>query len=143
MISIAEKIRVTVREGNEGGKLMDFNPAPKPKYKRFKPKRSERGKFSEKVRNQIKEHFKHKCQECGCKGIHIHHVKPKGSGVGRGIFSNGLLLCVLCHNAIHNEPSQIRLKYWQKIYKIRHGINYFKDREDLLFETLMKSTNKN
>ena len=37
---------------------MDYNPAPKPKYKRFKTKRSERVKFSEKVRNQIKEHLR-------------------------------------------------------------------------------------
>ena len=122
---------------------MDYNPAPKPNYKRFKEKTVNRGKFPTKVRNQIKEHYQHACQECGCKGIHIHHVKPKGSGVGRGVFSNGLLLCVLCHNSIHNEQSQIRLKYWQKIYKTSYGINYYKDREDLLFEAIMKSTNKN
>jgi len=122
---------------------MECNPVPKPNYKRFKEKRANRGKFTTKVRNQIKEHYQHACQECGCKGIHIHHVKPKGSGVGRGVFSNGLLLCVLCHNAIHSESSQVRLKYWQKIYKTSYGINYYKDREDLLFEAIMKSTNKN
>ena len=116
---------------------MDYNPVPKPKYKRFKPKRCERGKFSEKVRNQIKEHYQHACQECGCKGIHIHHVKPKGSGVGRGTFSNGLLLCVLCHNATHND--QAKLKYWQNIFRLDYGINYYKDREDLLFEAVMKT----
>jgi len=118
---------------------LECNPVPKPNYKRFKEKRANRGKFTTKVRNQIKERFKHKCQECGCKGIHIHHVKPKGSGVGRGVFSNGLLLCVLCHNAIHND--QAKLKYWQNIFRLDYGVNYYKDREDLLFEAVNKNRN--
>jgi len=120
---------------------MDYNPVPKPKYKRFKTKRSERGKFSEKVRNQIKEHYQHACQECGCKGIHIHHVKPKGSGVGRGIFTNGLLLCNNCHRQIHDDVNQVRLKYWQNIFRLDYGINYYKDRDDLLFEAVNKNRN--
>lgn len=110
----------------------EFNPYPKTTYKRVKRKRVDRGKFSDKVRKEIKEHFNNQCQECYGKGIHIHHVKPKGSGVGRGVFTNGLLVCNPCHQKIHADPD--RLKYWQDEYRKLYGKNYFKDKEDLIQE---------
>lgn len=117
---------------------MEFNPVPKPNHKRYKPKRVDRGKFPDKVREQIKEHFNNQCQECFQKGLHIHHVKPKGSGVGRGVFTNGLLLCTSCHKKIHDERSQKRLKYWQNVFREKHGINYYKDFRDLQDEAFEK-----
>lgn len=109
----------------------DYNPAPKPKFKRGKQKRSKRGEFSKEVRDQIKERFDNTCQECGVQGdnLHIHHVKPKGSGIGRGLFSNGLLLCFACHRKVHDDPE--RLKYWQDKFTEWHGENYYKDKRDL------------
>jgi predicted restriction endonuclease len=114
----------------------EFNPYPKTTYKRVKRKRVDRGKFSDKVRKEIKEHFNNQCQECGIikPHLHIHHVKPKGSGVGRGIFTNGLLLCNPCHRKIHDEKDQTRLHYWQDEYRKLYGKNYFKDKEDLIQE---------
>lgn len=103
----------------------------KPQYKRRGRKRADRGKFPESVRNKIKRHFRGACQECGGIGVHIHHVKPKGSGKGRGVFTNGLLLCNDCHHAIHAELEQKRLKYWQRVFEEKYGSNYYKDQEDL------------
>lgn len=101
----------------------------KPKHKRGKPKRVNRGRFSKYVREQIKDHFNNQCQECGRKGVHIHHVMPKGSGIGRGIFTNGLLVCNPCHQQIHADPE--RLMYWKRVFKELHGPNYYKDQKDL------------
>ncbi|WP_017728528.1 HNH endonuclease [Halalkalibacterium ligniniphilum] len=113
---------------------LDLEPirsVAKPKHKRKSRKRADRGKFTDPIRKKIKEHFQHTCQECGGRGHHCHHVKPKGSGVGRGVFTNGLLLCKRCHDAIHNELDQTRLKYWQNVFKEQYGIHYFRDKEDL------------
>lgn len=103
----------------------------KPKHKRRARHRVNRGKFPEVIRKQIKDHFDNRCQECGRLGEHIHHVKPKGSGSGRGVFTNGLLLCNNCHMQIHAELSQERLKHWQKLFESMHGPTYYMDAEDL------------
>lgn len=78
----------------------------KPKHKRRARHRVNRGKFSQMTRVVIKEYYEDTCQECGQLGEHIHHVKPKGSGNGRGVFTNGLLLCNDCHMKIHAELSK-------------------------------------
>lgn len=103
----------------------------KPQHKRRVKHRADRGKFSETVRKKIKKHFDDICQECGGIGIHIHHVRPKGSGTGRGVFTNGLLLCKGCHDAIHAELDQTRLKYWQQEFTRLYGLDYYKDQQDL------------
>ncbi|KYG28153.1 HNH endonuclease [Alkalihalobacillus trypoxylicola] len=121
---------------------LDLEPVrsvAKPNHKRQSKLRAQRGKFPNAVRAEIKKHFQDTCQECGGKGIHIHHVQPKGSGVGRGVFTNGLLLCNKCHRWIHDEPSQKRLKYWQEVFRKKHGPNYYKDYEDLKREAWEKS----
>jgi HNH endonuclease len=111
----------------------EWNPVDKPVYKRYKPKRADRGKFSEKVRIQIKDHFNRTCQGCGIQRehLHIHHVMPKGSGVGRGVFTNGLLVCNPCHRKIHDEKDQTLLKFWQDVFRKKYGVNYFRDTQDL------------
>ncbi|WP_144558508.1 HNH endonuclease signature motif containing protein [Shouchella miscanthi] len=103
----------------------------KPKHKRRTRQRVNRGKFSETIRQQIKEHFENTCQECNGIGDHIHHVKPKGSGSGRGVFTNGLLLCNDCHMQMHAELSQARLKHWQSEFEFMYGPYYYMDSEDL------------
>lgn len=108
-----------------------FNPVPKPSHKRKAPKRGDRNKFSKYVRDQVKEHFENICQMCGGKGHHVHHTMPRSRG-GRGIFSNGLLLCNDCHKLIHSKNEL--LKYWIEEFKKKYGKNFYKDRDDLIAE---------
>jgi predicted restriction endonuclease len=86
----------------------EFHPAPKAEYKRKVPKRGDRSKFTGLVRQQVKEHFNHTCQMCGGHGYHVHHVEPRGSGKGRGVFTNALLLCASCHKKIHADDKLLR-----------------------------------
>ncbi|WP_035396017.1 HNH endonuclease [Shouchella miscanthi] len=103
----------------------------KSKHKRRTRQRVNRGKFSDTIRQQIKDYFENTCQECGRSGEHIHHVKPKGSGSGQGVFTNGLLLCNTCHMQMHAELSQARLKHWQSEFEFMYGSYYYMDSEDL------------
>ncbi len=114
---------------------LGFHPVPKPTYKRKAAKRGDRNKFSKYVRDQIKDHFEDTCQMCLGRGIHIHHVKFRSQG-GRGVFSNGLLLCNSCHKLIHlnNELA----KHWREVFKKKYGPLYFMDAEDLKNKQLTK-----
>ena len=100
---------------------------PKPKHKRRKPTRRQRNSFSKKVRQEIFERDSGLCQECGRPGTEIHHVKFRSQS-GRGVFTNGLLLCANCHRQVH----QIRklAEKWQLKFEERYGTDYFKDRWD-------------
>ncbi|MEK5065914.1 HNH endonuclease [Cytobacillus sp. FSL R5-0596] len=109
--------------------MFEYRPAPKPSYKRRVDKRVDRNKFTKHVRDQIKDHFEDTCQMCGGRGCHIHHVQPKGSGKGRGVFTNGLLLCNPCHKKVHADDRWLR--YWKEVFKEKHGPDYYKDEEDL------------
>jgi hypothetical protein len=108
---------------------IEWHPVPKPTYKRKNKKRGDRGKFSSFIREQVKEHFEDTCQMCGGHGYHVHHVQPKGSGIGRGVFTNALLLCASCHKKIHADDKLLR--YWKDIYKKKYGPFYFMDADDL------------
>ena len=108
--------------------MREWNPVPKPQHKRRVRKRGERSKFSKFVRDKVKEHFDHTCQECGGKGIHLHHVKFRSEG-GRGVFTNALLLCNQCHKNIHLDNE--RALYWKETFKKKYGSLYFMDKEDL------------
>jgi hypothetical protein len=101
---------------------------PKPSHKRKTKKKGDRGIFSKMVRNEIKEHFDNTCQECGGRGIHIHHVCFRSQS-GRGVFSNGLLLCNNCHKNIHLNND--RALYWREVFKKKYGPLYYMDKEDL------------
>jgi 5-methylcytosine-specific restriction endonuclease McrA len=107
---------------------LPFRPVPKPKHKRKIPKQAERNKFTEYVRDQVKEHFENTCQMCYGKGLHIHHVYPRGRG-GRNVFTNALLLCNECHKEIHANEDLLR--HWIELYKEKHGEGFWKDEHDL------------
>jgi hypothetical protein len=85
------------------------------------------------VRDAVKEHFDNKCQECGGKGIHLHHVCFRSQG-GRGVFSNSLLVCNSCHKQIHLDNE--RAMYWKEVFKKKYGPCYFMDKEDLEYKYL-------
>lgn len=117
-----------------------LNPVPKPQHKRRVAKRGDRNKFSKYVRDQVKDHFENTCQMCGGKGHHVHHVQPKGSGKGRGVFTNALLLCNGCHRKVHDDDSLLR--YWKEEYRNKYGPLYFMDEEDIRLKQLTDSLNR-
>lgn len=108
---------------------MMFNPVPKPVHKRRIPKRGERGKFDAKTRQKIWERDQGLCQQCFRRGEAIHHVMPKSSGKGRGVFTNGLVLCNDCHTEIHK--SYELLEYWINVFTDRYGPDFYKDEYDV------------
>jgi hypothetical protein len=118
---------------------IEFHPYTKEtqlKHNRRVKQRGDRSKFSKFVRDQVKEHFNHTCQMCGAHGIHVHHVEPRGSGKGRGVFTNALLLCNKCHKEVHDDDSLLR--YWKKQFKKLYGPLYFMDADDLKMKYINK-----
>ena len=114
---------------------LEWRPVAKPSHKRRVKKRGDRGKFSKMVRDAVKEHFSNTCQECGGKGIHLHHVCFRSQG-GRGVFSNALLLCNGCHKQIHLDNE--RAMYWKEEFKRKYGYLYYMDKEDLEYKQLIQ-----
>lgn len=112
---------------------MDLNyyPVPKPSHKRRVKKRGDRGKFLKMVRDELKERYNNQCQMCGKLAFHIHHVQPKSRG-GRNVITNGLLLCNDDHKKVHADEKL--LKYWIDEFKKMYGKNFYKDKQDLIFE---------
>ncbi|MCO7177043.1 HNH endonuclease [Sporolactobacillus kofuensis] len=101
---------------------------PKPKHKRLKPTWGARSEFSNRVRNQIRERDNDECQMCGSHvGLQIHHVKGRGQG-GRGVYTNGVLLCWICHQNV--QTHQRLINEWQRKFEERYGANYYKDQWD-------------
>jgi 5-methylcytosine-specific restriction endonuclease McrA len=101
---------------------------PKPHHKRRIPKRLNRGKFSRETREKIFDRDEGLCRSCGALGTQIHHVKPKGSSFGRGVFSNGLTVCNACHTKIHKDNDL--LQSWQRTFESIYGPDYFRDEWD-------------
>lgn len=108
--------------------MMPMPSVPKPKFKRRKPTRKQRGEFSAKTRQAIIDRDEGLCRVCGRLGGQIHHVQPKGSGKGRGVFSNGMLVCQSCHADIHKNNN--KLKFWQRVFEEIYGPNFYKDEFD-------------
>jgi len=106
---------------------MTFNPVPKPKHKRRVPKQAERNKFSKEVAKEIIERDNGLCQLCFSKGTEIHHCKLKSQS-GRGVKSNGILLCQHCHRKAHQEY-EVAESLRQRMI-MRYGPNYYKDKWD-------------
>lgn len=110
---------------------LPFLPQPKPsKHIRIKPKLKDRCNFSPGVRKEIKVRDNGICQECESNfGDSIHHVVPRGrDGRGKGVYTNGLLVCFSCHTKIHNDPKL--LQKWQEIFEQRYGPEHWKDEWD-------------
>lgn len=105
-----------------------FNPAPKPEHKRRRSS-SERAEFPVATRKQIIDFFRGVCAECRRQpGTQIHHIRFR-SQQGRGVFTNGLLLCHECHTDLH-RLNEIERK-WQFWAEKKYGANYYKDEDDL------------
>lgn len=102
---------------------------PKPKHKRRVPKRKNRGEFKRSLRRRVFEEMNGLCQNCGGLATEIHHVKPKGSGNGRGVRSNAMAVCQPCHRKIHDDYDLMR--HWQGVYEAEYGADYFRDKWDL------------
>lgn len=68
-------------------------------------------KFTETVRNQIKERSKQRCEVCTAYAFHaqIHHRKPRGMGGSKdpvsGSAANGLWVHPACHSKIESQRS--------------------------------------
>lgn len=106
---------------------MDFKPQPKPNFQKTKKNKKDRSEFPPEVREQIVEHYGGYCGRCGRRGEHIHHIKSKGSG-GRGVYTNGILLCAGCHTKIHMDGDM--MKYYKDKFEKLHGPNYYMDEID-------------
>lgn len=104
-----------------------LRPAPKPNFKRRKPLRRNRNNFSKKIRNEIYNEANGVCQQCGGRGEEIHHVMPRSRN-GRGVKTNGLLVCHKCHRDIHDNPSL--LVEWIRVYKSYYGDYFWHDEFD-------------
>ena len=102
-------------------------PKINPNHKRRVPTQKQRNNFSKKVRNQIMQDQRDKCQSCGQKATQIHHVKPRGRG-GRGVYSNGMAICNDCHTRIHKDNTL--LDYWMFLYEQTNGKDFYKDEWD-------------
>jgi 5-methylcytosine-specific restriction endonuclease McrA len=111
--------------------MFEYNPAPKPTSKRRVKKTAERSKFSKMVRDAIKEKHNGLCAICSNRAFHVHHVMPRARG-GRNVITNATLLCAACHRKVH-EDEQL-LKYFIEKHKKLFGKNFYKDREDLIWE---------
>ena len=101
---------------------------PKPQHKRRVPKLVERGRFSQTDIRLIAERDEGLCILCHRQGHHIHHVMPK-SRQGRGVFTNGALLCHECHTEVHKNNDLLydlidRFADW-------YGEDFYKDKHDV------------
>nr|BDD46679.1 hypothetical protein 19 [Bacillales bacterium] len=107
---------------------LPHHPVPKPSFKRRKPKRSKRNDFSPSVRKQIRSRDGELCRVCEAERANqIHHVYPRSRG-GRGVYTNGLSICNVCHAEIHADNEL--MKDWQEIFEQRYGSDYYKDQWD-------------
>lgn len=100
---------------------------PKKTYKKRLPTKAQRGKFSQKTIAAIIERDNGMCAVCGSEGQEIHHSCFKSQG-GRGVFTNGILLCRDCHTRAHRE-----FEFAQSLRdeaEERYGSRYSKDEYD-------------
>lgn len=105
-----------------------IRPVPKKNYKRRKPTRKKRGEFDAKTRDDIVSRDEGLCRVCKRPAGQIHHVQPKGSGKGRGVFTNGMLVCQPCHTEIHADNG--KLNFWKDVFSEMYGPDFYKDEHD-------------
>jgi 5-methylcytosine-specific restriction endonuclease McrA len=100
---------------------------PKAVHKKGKKNKKDRAEFDKKTRLEIVTRYNGLCGHCGRLGVHIHHCYPKGRG-GRGVASNGILLCVECHTKIHVEPEM--MKFYIDKFRKQFGNEFYMDSID-------------
>lgn len=97
---------------------------PKPQRKRFKPKRKKRGTFSAETKQRVYANQNGLCFLCNAAGGEFHHCRFK-SKLGRGVYTNCLLLCHKCHREVHqNRKLADSLREHMRDL---HGADYYKD----------------
>lgn len=100
---------------------------PKKTYKKRKPSLAARGKFSKRTIADIVVRDSGLCVLCYAEAFDIHHVKYK-SAQGRGVFTNGVCLCRVCHDRAHSEQS---VRYLLESMMIEsYGKDFYKDEYD-------------
>lgn len=92
------------------------------------PSKATRGEFTDRDREMINKIFGAKCAECGNPYIEHHHAKFR-SGSGRGVFRNGVPLCINHHKLCHE--SRIYADEWRAFLENLYGEYYFMDKWDL------------
>lgn len=75
---------------------------PKPKHKRRKPKRKDRGKITKYDYQQALDWFGDTCNICNSRPIEMHHIRFRSNG-GRGRFRNLMPLCKFHHEQAHQD----------------------------------------
>jgi hypothetical protein len=110
---------------------LEWRPVLKPSHSRRVKKRADRSKFSKMVRDQVKEKYNNQCANCSSRACHVHHVQPRARG-GRNVITNALLLCNDCHKQVHADNDL--LNHWIEVFKKQYGKNFYRDKEDLIFE---------
>lgn len=82
---------------------MDFNPVPKPVYKRRTTKRKERGRIKPRTYAKVYERDGGQCVLCGRgDSLQCHHHVYRSQG-GSGTEDNLVMLCVRCHDLAHSS----------------------------------------
>ncbi|AWV35187.1 HNH endonuclease [Paenibacillus odorifer] len=88
----------------------------------------DRGEFNDDVLAEIIAESSGICPIC--KSAHsdtTHHVMPRGRK-GRGVKTNGLRLCWLCHDAV--QTNEEALQYWISVFRDKYGDHFWFDEKD-------------
>lgn len=100
---------------------------PKLIHKRRIPKKTDRGKFSQSTRAIIIERDQGLCQICMSEGQSVHHIIYR-SQMGRGVYTNGIVLCADCHTKVHRDRELS--DYLVNMFADRYGAGFWKDGYD-------------
>lgn len=96
-----------------------------------RPTKADRGEFPRSVIKQLMERANGRCEACRQReDTETHHIMPKGrmSTPGRGVFTNGLRLCRICHDEIQTNEEE--LQHWISVYRDRYGEHFWFDEAD-------------
>lgn len=96
-----------------------------------RPSKADRGEFPASVVKRLKQEAGGRCQACKERSdTQTHHVQPKGrmSSPGRGVYTNGMRVCDICHDRIQTNEDE--LQYWIAEYERRHGKYFWYDEQD-------------
>lgn len=108
---------------------------PIPEYKQnlfenHKPRKSSasRAEFPAAVVKELIKESDGRCQCCRtAPATTTHHVMPRGRR-GRGVRTNGLRLCGVCHDIIQTDEEQ--LQYWISVHYDKYGEYFWFDEQD-------------
>lgn len=100
------------------------------------PARSVRNEFSTAAREKIKKVFGLSCNDphCGRPAVDMHHVVYRSQS-GRGVWRNGIPLCDLHHDKVHENKEYREMLTELRI--IQYGPHFYKDKWDLWYEGLI------